>query len=956
MPVLDLTEVADGTLISAVGAFGRWLAAAVSKPGGRQAEDLLIARWFEIDHFTKTVPEFPGMSEADGQRLARILGGDEIQATLQELLCARLTDAAEAYARGAREAFRLTLVTADSGFAACAEKLADYYDDRISGLVADLEAAEPSALPQIRAEALSSRMIAVLDAIARHTAALAAADTRTEPAFLTSYALHVRDHHGKLQPPDFDRRRLVPIEDIYVPARIFKNVPPVSPDEQPDPLGIDDLGAWLDRTVLLGDPGGGKTTAAKVLMVRMSRRPDRVPFLVTLREYAAADPPERSVVQHITHDLETFYQCPPPPGVVDRLLLTGRGVVIFDGLDELVDTSRRADVTARVERFCMEYPLAPVLVTSRQIGYDEARLDDGQFTTYRLGGFGDDDVRFYVEKWFSHEEDARPGDAGAFLAESANVPDLRSNPLLLALMCILYRGEGSLPRDRASVYAACATLLFRKWDARRRIHAELRAGHLLEPALRHLAWWLTSGAVIGTAMTERDLIAKTAELLQRRGFETIEEARDAAAEFVEFCRGRMWVLTDAGTTAGGERLYAFTHRTFLEYFAASWLAYDSDTPEHLARSLAPHLARNEWSVVAELAVQIKDGTSTEGGRRIYDVLLGEKRRRSLQGRSGVLQFLARTLRSVDPSPAITRELTREILRFLFAGDPDSVICGLPLAWLLASCRSSRNVVSEEIRAWIAEMIASADPAIHMNGLRLATSLAVPLWGRWGEGPSVTGRDPQFEFWSGQMSALTEEYATLIIAAAAQHPEMLYVAVSSGLITLDPAIMIGEGLTLLLQELDRGLFGLRNGSWLLSHLDSLMHDESDAARTLATTSFEAVGKFLVAHPRPPWASQPVSAWYTYGGWVRHTVKELRLSPAAYLGVAATFLISAEVEKGPRIPRPSSNFGPLSDLVPYLKCRHSDWTTSASLPELPVPDEFKELFKGWARREIDFTEPD
>ena len=42
----------------------------------------------------------------------------------------------------------------------------------------------------------------------------------------------------------------------------------------------------------------------------------------------------------------------------------------------------------------------------------------------------------------------------------------------------------------------------------------------------------------------------------------------AAREFVEFCRGRMWVFTDAGTTVSGQRLYGFTHRTFLEYFAA----------------------------------------------------------------------------------------------------------------------------------------------------------------------------------------------------------------------------------------------------------------------------------------------------------------------------------------------------------------------------------------------------
>jgi hypothetical protein len=40
------------------------------------------------------------------------------------------------------------------------------------------------------------------------------------------------------------------------------------------------------------------------------------------------------------------------------------------------------------------------------------------------------------------------------------------------------------------VYEKCADLLFRKWDARRRIHQDLRASHLVEPALRHLAWWL----------------------------------------------------------------------------------------------------------------------------------------------------------------------------------------------------------------------------------------------------------------------------------------------------------------------------------------------------------------------------------------------------------------------------------------------------------------------------------
>jgi len=334
--------------------------------------------------------------------------GRRISAALQELLAARLTDASEADAARAREVIALALTVGAPEARPAAYLVAGYYDDQICALVARLGVYEPAVLAQIRAEAFATRMIAILGAIERHTAALRARPVhRTEASFLDSYRRHVIDQHGKLEPPDFERRRRVPIRDIYVPTVITEDFYPereVVPHPvsrfSPDPLY--DLAVRLDRSVLLGDPGGGKSAAANVLMNHFARDPDdQVPFFVTLRDYAAQDPPERSVVGHIEYTLETFYQCPAPPGLVDLLLLTGRAVVIFDGLDELLDTSRRVDVTARVEHF-----------------------------------------------------------------------------------------------------------------------------------------------------------------LHGRGFESADDARAAALEFVEFCRGRIWVFSDAGTTASGERLYAFTHRTF----------------------------------------------------------------------------------------------------------------------------------------------------------------------------------------------------------------------------------------------------------------------------------------------------------------------------------------------------------------------------------------------------------
>jgi hypothetical protein len=960
--LINIADIVDGALVNAIALTGRRVSVAVDGLHGRRgASDLTTARWFETYRLTSESPEIPGSSTALTERLAGILQGDEVQAALQELLAARLTDAPETDAASARQALVLTL-GADA--LEVAEALAGYYDDQICALVARLEADDPPLLAQIRSEAFSARMINVLNAIERHTAALSARPARrTESSFLASYRRHAIDQHGKLEPPDFDRRRRVPIKDIYVPTGITEDLSTervlvARPADEPS-LTLYDLADRLDRTVLLGEPGGGKTTAANVLMHHFALDAvGRVPFLVTLRDYAAQDPPERSVAGHVERTLETFYQCPAPAGLVNLLLLTGRALVIFDGLDELLETSRRADVTTRVEHFCTEYPLAPVLVTSRVVGYDQARLNDHEFTCYRLGVFGDEQVAEYARKWFAQDPGASADEAQAFLAESENIPDLRSNPLLLSLMCILYRGEGSLPRDRAGVYAQCANLLFHRWDARRHIHQELRAGHLLEPALRHIAWWLFTRDEARAAVTEDQLIAETTSFLYGRGFESEEAAREAAREFVEFCCGRMWVFSDAGTTAVGQKLYAFTHRTFLEYFAAAELAYRSDTPERLARTLAPHVARGEWEVVGELAVQIKDGTSSAGARRVYEELLGERRRRTPNGRSGILQFLARTLRSVDPPPETVRALTREILHFLVSGDLNSPTRGLPIAWLLASCDACLPIVDDEISNFAATLISSGDRANHLDGLRLAVSLNVPLRSiGQARGPEVPPGHRLESFWRNRSAENATTYTDAIIAAAMDHQGIRYAALYQDIMTAEQALGMTDGLLSLIRNPELGAFQLTYWPYLIGKFLNLVHNEDDPT---AIRDLTAVGRYLRDHPQLPWVKGRANGW-SYYRWdmkVNPADGTIRLDPLVHLGVTGASLILAEIDEtkperslsdGP--PR----FGPFDYLHSYIECRYSK-RRDLQLPELPVTDEFKQTFRDWARGRVNLTAPD
>ena len=933
--LVNVDEIVNGALLNVLAVAGRRVAVAISSR--RQRQDADLANFFVTR--ADASAHLPGISA----EISTLVNGPECQAALHELLAAQLTGTLSPDMSRAHGLLRTALSPAGP---AATEILARYYENEIRALVARLESRNRPLLEKFRAQAYSARMIAILSAIERHAAALSARPgQRLETDFLTRYRRHVLDHHGKLSPPDFDRRRRVPVPDIYVPVGVFDSRSSGAglgtPLTEVNCVALEDFAKRLDRTVLLGDPGGGKTTAANVLMHQFASEMSaggRVPFLVTLREYTA----KRSLVGHVEHQLETFYQCPPPSGLLELLLLTSRAVMIFDGLDELLDTSQRRDMSDRVERFCTEYPLAPVLVTSRLVGYEQAQLDSSQFVTFRLGGFGPGEVATYARKWFALDEEARPGDADAFVAESGGIPDLRSNPLLLSLLCILYRGAGSLPRNRAQIYEQCANLLYRRWDAQRRIHSELRSGHLLEPTIRHLAWWLFTRKDSNESVTEYELVLVTAEFLHDRGVESIDDAVAIAREFVAFCRGRMWVFTDVGTRRSGERLYSFTHRTFLEYFAAAYLAFDSDSPEELARRLAPRLERDEWPVVAELALQIKDRTSTDGARRAYATLL-EHRTPTTKASANVLRFLATSLRSVDPSAAMVRYLSRKV----FASSATPGTRGVEP--LVRTCGEYREIVMGELRELMREAAESGESSRLRKHVRLVIDLPEAPW-------EFMSSDWDARFWKEQCDELLNEYSPAIVAVSYADARVRKLALKTGLVSINEALTMPGGLAPLFQDTDSTCSA--RSPYLVSTFRALAAGWPAYGAVPVVSDFSAIGDYLVHHPQLPWFSRPVGEWESDRGWesTLSGTPEIAdsLDPAAFLGAAAVVAILVE-QREPTWPGndpDQGKLGPLRDLLPYL-ARRALTDPRARLPELPVSEPFSQIFKDWADHKVQFT---
>jgi hypothetical protein len=936
-----LTELVVRTSVRVGGAYKKF--------GERAAkDDHELATWFDTYRFTRTiaVPALP--AALPEENLKKLLLSDACQAVLHELLAARLCAAPESHITELRALFAAA-IHAPGPADPFANDLFDCFDGEIAALVGRLAGTMPDALPKLRQEAIGARIVAALHAIERHAAALdAAPDVRADQEFVMRYRSHVTREHGKLRPPDFEKRRLVPIAKLYVSPDIVLMPPPgvVAPKDAPPPcLNIDALADVIDRTVLLGAPGGGKTTTSNVLMhLYASDFNKRVPFLVTLRDFAHR---QRSVVEHIELKLDTNYQCKPQPGLVGRLLLNGAAVVIFDGLDELLDASLREEVSMAIEHFAIEYPHVPILVTSRMVGYEEARLDDTVFSRYLIGGFDDERVKLYAIKWFRLQEGitAEGADAWAesFMAESEQVPDLRSNPLMLSLMCILYRGENSIPKSRAMVYDRCATLLFQQWDTQRGIHVELRAKHLVEPALRHLAFWLMTRERNETAVAERQLVAETALYFGHRGFETTEDATDAAKQFVHFCRGRAWVFSEAGTTSAGESLYTFTHRTFLEYFAASYLSSAYDSPEKLARKLLPRVARHEWDVVAELAIQIKDRSSERGAERAVTVMLAECSRYGYEKQYNVLSFVEKCFDGIEMPPPTIRRLTRDIVNFCL---PDQIDPGHQSESLFNDfMRQSlpyRDVVHSEISSVIASRVSSADPARRISGFHLLISCDPNTF-------LLPANAQKSEFWQDAVSNYTDLYKSELVALGIDDPSLCHFLLRRELTTVGDVLDRSKnGLAMIFRVVDGPMGG---HSWSpFMEITAGMFDGHDEfwSRKKAYSACEDLGKYLSERwIEPPW---DLGKDYFNG----HELEEIREPESAYGNtyVGATIAILIQFERmAEQSHRHRKSFQVLrGPLAGYINCRLNN--KDSQLASLPLPDHIQSAVEAWARGTLNF----
>lgn len=492
-----------------------------------------------------------------------------------------------------------------------------------------------------------------------------------------------------------------------------------------------------DRVVLLGDPGGGKSTLAAKTVHDLADDPaGPVPLQLALRDYVKGfQAGNTTIAGYLAGLCQSLYQVEPPSDALEYLLLNGRAVVIFDGLDEVFEPGVRTKVIDAIHGFAHRYPNTPILITSRKVGYAESPLDAALFPVAELQDFSPAQVAEYAHKWFALEKAPH---ADKFIAESELVADLRANPLMLSLMCGLYRADGYIPAHRPDVYEKCALLLFKRWDEQRDIDVPFDA-HVQE-AVQALAWRLCTEPDQHAVLTRAELQDFMTTFLQDR-FGNRADAANEASSFIDFCTGRAWILSKMGTS-GEEEVFGFTHRTFLEYFAAIHLVRRYPDGTQLFEQLAGHLRHAEWEVVGQLALQALKKAVANGINDFLTALLDAAAGSGPDDRSNLLAFAERSLAFTVPSPAVVSQMAGAILTFFLdmpdgAGNPQVRYLMGPTRRLyrydraLASLRECTGELAQDIGRAVVASIAAAlgqepvsdnvllaceDPAIFLGGM------------------------------------------------------------------------------------------------------------------------------------------------------------------------------------------------------------------------------------------------
>ena len=455
---------------------------------------------------------------------------------------------------------------------------------------------------------------------------------------ISSYCQKAASLHENLPVAGFATQITVTIdlEDMYVPLRAIVNLQGVKEKQY---LGAEDAEKYLYERdcgseislveafheskkrkrrgiVILGDPGSGKTTHLKRVLLWCIRKGcetiglpnDMIPVFLPLRELKNLD---KGLDVFIQSQLQSPH-LQTAKGFGKRLLERGNLLFLLDGLDEVADLSERERVSGWITEAIRSHPTCRFVVTCRFAGYSETVQMKEDFIEMHIRPLTQDQVERFVRNWYTIVEKGLakdPEQAGGIASEKADnlikrlqesdfrarrVFELTRNPLLLANICLVHRFRADLPKKRAHLYEECMKVLLEHWRKAKMLSVDIGAQNGIR-VLAPVALWL-HGQEGRTRAKDSELEPVIDPVLK-----LVKWSGGSAKDFLRIIRDESGLLT-----GWSHEDYGFMHLGFQEYLAAREIRSRAFSDPGILRELATHFGESWWQEVGLILLALED--------------------------------------------------------------------------------------------------------------------------------------------------------------------------------------------------------------------------------------------------------------------------------------------------------------------------------------------------------------
>jgi internalin A len=334
-----------------------------------------------------------------------------------------------------------------------------------------------------------------------------------------------------------------------------------------------------------------------------------------------------------------------------RMLKDGSALIMLDGLDEIGSTAVRKDLRDAVWDAMKRYPKCRWLFTSRIVGYDEVPFErrrkgkadkecSEQDVIERLASlsyvspFNDNQIEQFAKNWYAQREadpyKAKEGAADLVHAvgRDRSVLQLARVPNLLTIMALIHRIKATLPNGKSLLYDDIAEAGLDTIDGYRKIKED-------SDSLRDKKRWL---GYIAFAMQKRrserthgeGILASDEDLSEWLVAAMSESGNildpDEPRRFLDRVRRRSGLMIDR---AAG--MFAFTHLSFQEYFAAvnlkeamaDWMSGEQPPPDTGPSELRRYAGKVVWQEVLVFLFEQAAEERPVWKRRLWSAVFGE---------------------------------------------------------------------------------------------------------------------------------------------------------------------------------------------------------------------------------------------------------------------------------------------------------------------------------------------